>query len=115
MGLLDSVMQNDGLGVFNTDEFGETATLRLPSGSTRSIVVIVDRTEPPTADEWNQGVREVMRVEVRNDSTYGVSATELDQGKHKIDLSYRPSETAKTYLLGAPISIDSAHLIFRVK
>lgn len=115
MGLLDGAMQGDRQAFFDADGFGESATLRLPSGTTRTVTVVVDRNVPPTQDEWDQGVREVMQVEIPNDATYGVTSAEVNQGKHRIDLSFRPGETAKTYNLGAPSSIDAAHLVFRVK
>lgn len=115
MGLLADVMAADNAGVFDTDAFGETVTVRLPDGSTRSITAIVNRDVAPTGDEEALQIQEIMLVAVANDSSAGIASTEFDAGRWQIDLAYRPGETARTYLLGAPVSIDSAVMIFRVK
>lgn len=115
MGLLDDAMASDRIGFFSTDEFGESVTFRPATGSTRTITVVVNRDIMPDANEEELGIKEVMLVSVANDSTYGIALTDLAGGKPSIDLAYRIGETAKTYILGHPVSIDSAQLIFRVK
>jgi len=115
MGFLSDIQHDDAqFGFFSTDEHAEAVTFRPWNGATRTINVIVNRDVDPTDDEQATGVREVMLVNVESHATRGILVTALNANKDKIDLSYRPGETAKTYMLGMPISVDANSLTFRV-
>lgn len=114
MGLLDQQMQDDQLAFLNSDEFGESVTFYPYGGTSRTITVIVNRDAPPTQDEFDSNLREVMLVSIANHATRGVTSSSYSS-RDEIALSFRPGETAKRYLLGMPVSIDAAMLHFRIK
>lgn len=115
MSNFSEIMELDMTAMTSVEEFGETVVYVKGAGATRSIAAIVEREVVPTEDELQRGLKEVMIIRVRNDSTYGISATELDGGKDCIRVAYRIGGTAKDYALGIPLHIDPAELIFRVK
>lgn len=115
MNLLDGILQDDNdFGFFDSDTFAESVTFRPWNGTNRTIKVIVNRSVDPTTDEIVAGFKEVMLVSVANHATRGISITAFTGGKDRIDLSYRPGEAARTYVLQKPVDLDSMQLLFRV-
>lgn len=104
------------MAAFNdSDGFAESAVFRPHNGTPRTIYPVVNRDIAPDGDEEAMGVKEIMLITVPNSATTGVLSTELNAGKDKIDLAYRVGETARSYILGHPVSIDVASLTFRCK
>lgn len=113
MGLLDDVLEDDARFAFtDTDVFGETVTYKPAAGSNRSIKAVVHRNLPPIDD--NGVIRYPVVIEVENNSTRGISSTELDSGADKISVAYRHGGTAQDTKLGVPEAQDAGMLVFRV-
>lgn len=78
MGLLDDVLRSDSLAFVDSDVFGESVTLVLPTGATRSVSAVVDRNVPI---ELSDGAfKPGTTATLRNDSTYGIAWSELSVG-----------------------------------
>lgn len=95
---------------------GETITWTAPDGTTRSIVALVDRRPPTRADGSGIIMQPQAEIDVRNDSTYGVSATEtLQRGSFTI-AERRGGATTKTFLVTDPavqlVAQDAGRLRF---
>lgn len=113
MGILDSVLADDRFAFNDADIFGESATYKPKSGTTRAIKVVINRNVPPFVDSQNV-VRYPLLISVVNSATYGISSTELDTGADKISLPFRYGGTAQDFALGVPESQDAGQLTFRL-
>ena len=99
MGIFDDMLASDAAGF--TDGWGEAVTLTFQDATTRSVYAIVDR-DPPA--EFGNGNVPSMVLTFRNDSTYGLAASEVDGGG--------VITVTVAYPLGATAT---AHQIHRVK
>lgn len=113
MGLLDTVMAADMAGVLDTDEFGESITYTPTSGSAVAITAIVDRAPPEAVNEFGEILAGVMRVQIANVATTGV--TSVDTGGDTITVAYRKGGTAAAYRVVKVIAQDSASWLLLVR
>ncbi len=97
------------------DEFGEPVTY-MPSGAgVREIVAIVDR-EAPAELEGMPGAHATRTlVHVANDSTLGISSSEVNVSQDKIQLSVRIDETDKQKLIVKIIEQDAGMMLLEVR
>ena len=88
------------------DTFGETVTYYPSGGGTRSIDAVVSRDPIGRLDGAPHGKTQHIVVSVANDSSIGISSSEIDTGKDKIELVYRIGETAQQRVITKIVSID---------
>ncbi len=116
MGFLNDIMHDDlRFGLHSTDEHGESVTITKADATTYTVNAVVNRSVEPTPEEESQGVKEVMFVSLENHSTRGVAVESMNAGTWRVTVAFRIGETARTYILGRPVSIDAAELVFRIK
>ena len=72
---------------------GETVTYLPAAGGSRSLTAIIDREPPTIYDASGNAVTAEFMVRVHNDSTIGISASELDTGGDGIELLEHSSDT----------------------
>lgn len=84
MGTLDEVMAIDAEAFVDTDAFGESVTYTRSAkngGTTRTIKAVIDRNPPEKISATiTTGNKKMYVVVVRNDSTYGISSSQIDLG-----------------------------------
>jgi hypothetical protein len=103
MSIFSDLMRDDFVAVFaNPDEFGEAEgamTYRKAlTGVTRSIRGVLDRNPPQRALPNGATWAPRLTVQVPNDGTYGILASELNaMGNDKITVAERVGETARTF------------------
>jgi hypothetical protein len=108
MGLLDSVITDDGAVFVDSDGFGESVVYLKGDGTTRSISATVFRLTPDDL----QGAAERTRIrrlelEVRNSATLGITPGELDLGKDRLQVAWRRGETATNWAIMQILSQDA--------
>jgi len=97
---LRDMIDDDATSVFlNTGEFAETVTYyprtrTATANSSRSIAAVVIRQSLQSVGENGISVLPVWEVHVHNNSTTGISSTELDLGGDQIGFPPRDGETA---------------------
>lgn len=117
------MISDDAASVFiNTDEFAESVTYkpRLKSGdtraSTRAINAVVIREQAATVDEdGNETIAPIFEVHVANDSTIGISSTELDLGGDEISFPVRDGQTATDRAINALMFIDNGMIVLQCR
>lgn len=77
------------------DEFGVNVKYIFVGGSERTIKAIVSRQEHKNIEGMRSTNAPVFEVMLRNDSSYGVSSSEINTGGDKIELAARYGETVK--------------------
>lgn len=92
-------------------QFGESVTYVPDSGAERTIQAIVER-ETQVIDNGIPALATVVRV--RNDSTLGISATEIDTGTDQLKVSLRVGEAAQTRQIVRVVSTDNGFVRFMV-
>ncbi len=81
----------------------------------RSISAVVNRNPAARPDELTRGVTPSLEISVRNDSTYGISISELQAGGDAIYLKLRLGDSADTRIeLVPPDTQDAGMLTFRI-
>jgi hypothetical protein len=93
---LHDLIESDAVTVFcNTDDFAESVTYYPRSGSSRSINAIVSREQIATfSEDGGQLNLPSFQVHVANDSTNGISSSELDLGGDEIAIPPRDGKSA---------------------
>jgi len=103
-------MTNDFLA-----EFGEPISYLPAGGGEREITAIVDR-EPPAELEGMPGSHSPrLVISVANNSTDGISSSEINISKDKVELSVRINETAQERLITKIISQDAGMMSLEVR
>lgn len=96
-------------------EFGEPIKYLPAGGGSRDITAIVDR-EPPAELEGMPGAHASrLVIGVANDSTDGISSSEINTGKDKAELTVRINETAVQKLITKIISQDAGMMKLEVR
>lgn len=96
-------------------EFGEPIKYLPAGGGSRDITAIVDR-EPPAELEGMPGVHASrLVISTANDSTKGISSSEINIGKDKAELTVRINETAVEKLITKIISQDAGMMKLEVR
>jgi hypothetical protein len=101
----------DSAGDFFT-EFGEAVTYLPSGGGSREIIAVVDR-EPPEELTGGGHAPKVI-ISVANDSDDGISSSEINKSKDKVELSVRIGETAQQRLITSIISQDAGMMMLGV-
>ena len=96
-------------------EFGEPIKYLPAGGGSRDITAIVDR-EPPAELEGMPGAHASrLVISVANDSTDGISSSEINISKDKAELTVRINETAVQKLITKIISQDAGMMKLEVR
>jgi hypothetical protein len=98
--------------------FGEPAVFRASSqAEPRSITVVLDREPPAPMEIADAEAAPAQRIEVhvRNDSTHGIAATELDRGTGRIELAWRIGDTPTSRAIAKIVRQDRAVLVLEVR
>jgi len=94
--------------------FSESITYRPRGGGTRSITAMVSRVD---RTQW-QGVDNAVTVQavivVRNSSTTGISATEINTGGDAVDYSTRDGKAAETRSITRIVDTNGSTVTFEV-
>jgi hypothetical protein len=115
MGLLDEVAAVDSLAFVDTDAFGETVIYRKDMSIARSISAVVDRRAPEDTIGGN-AITPHMVLSVRNDSTYGIDANELNVNGDRIEIYYRIGDASrKMFTICELVEHDAGMLLIRVR
>jgi len=80
-------------------EFGETVTYYPAGGGSRSIDAIVTREPTGRLDGASHGTTQKLMITVANDSTIGISSSEIDTAKDKVSLVNRIGEAAQQRII----------------
>lgn len=84
---LRNLIKSDAASVFlQTDEFAELLTYRFAGGGTRSVKAIVDREPPEVYDAAGNVVQPKYMINLHNNCTTGVKASEVDTGGDRVEL-----------------------------
>ena len=110
MGILDSVMADDGLAFCDSDVFAESVTYTKANGTTRTINAQIFRQPPSPAN--GHPVASVT-VHVVNSSTTGIAASEIEPGRDKITFAPRLGKDTVAMTLPNPEQQDAGMLTFR--
>lgn len=115
MSLADRIVSDAGNVFLNSDHFAETVTYyphRFPpsAGTSRSIKAVVVRNQVSTFNPDEQIVPE-FEVRVANNSTTGISSSELNTGGDQIGLSVRIGETATRRSVQTLVEHDEGMLV----
>jgi hypothetical protein len=94
--------------------FGETITYRPGAGGTRTIEAKVSRTDRTQWAGLDNAAIMSATITVRNDSTTGISATEIDTGGDRIDYQVRDGATATTRSITRVIDTNGSTITFEV-
>lgn len=97
-------------------DFGETVTYVPLSGSERSISAIVDRAPPmpPAGSPVKAGLAPKITAEVANDSTNGITSSELNTGGDKLKLAVRIGEAATARPIITVLRHDAGSLLLGI-
>lgn len=100
----------------------ETLVYRPGTGAARNVKALVDREPPAGTPEVGQAISKAIRIAVVNqatdagDDTYGgISATEIDTGRDRIDVARRVGQTAVSRPFGAMVEQDGGMLNLEVR
>lgn len=122
MTLRDTISADATLVFCNTNDFAESVTYipRLQTGdaraSTRAIDAVVFREQLQTVSEdGGETVAPYFEVHVANDSTDGISSTELDCGGDKISFPARDGMAATDRAVARLIGQDHGMLILECR
>lgn len=112
---LKQMMQDDAGSVFlNTDEFAETVAYGAVGAiSRRSIKAVVFREAIAGTEESGGVVTPVFEVHVANNSTTGISSTEINLGGDVIDFPVRDGLASSTRRIVAITTQDEAMLVLQ--
>jgi len=96
-------------------EFGEQIEYLPAGGGSRSIKAIVDR-EPPAELDGMPGAHATRTtITVANNSTTGISSSEINLGGDKVEVSVRINETARQKRITGIISQDNGMMTLEVR
>lgn len=97
------------------DVLGEEDVTYYPyGGNSRAIKALVDRDEVQPIPGTPHGISPGAEITVRNDSTYGISSSELDKNLDKISYAIRIGEVAQSRKIIAIVSVDNGMMTLRV-
>lgn len=109
----------DDLLVDTTDEFletfGEDIKYLPAGGGQREIVAIVDRGQPAPLDGAPHGHSPLLTISVANDSTTGISSSEIDTGGDKVELAVRIGETVQQRRITKVLSQDAGMMKLEIR
>jgi len=92
-------------------QYGETVGYYNRDGDpVRNILAIVERNELQIISETGEITGQAIVIRVRNDSTYGISSSEVDTGGDEISFPLRVGDTAQRRAIVRVIN-DSAGLL----
>jgi hypothetical protein len=97
--------------------WGEAVTYKPSVGATRSISAVIDRPGVRKSDipgAYAANGPEIL-VRVINDSTTGITASEVNTGKDLISLAVRLGQTAQDRLITKVVSHDEGLVVLEVR
>jgi hypothetical protein len=122
MTLRDAINNDAQLVFLNTDEFAETVTYhpRLFAGGdsrpTRSIKAVVFReTMATVTEDGGTTLLPMFEVHVENDSTLGISSTELDTGGDQLEFAARDGVAATKRTITRVVTQDHGMLVLECR
>jgi hypothetical protein len=87
---------SDAVSVFlSSDEFAETVVYNPHGGGSRTILAVVDREPPSIMDDLGNVVSLSFMVYVANDATAGITATEVDTGGDRLQISAMAGQVSR--------------------
>ena len=95
------------------DAFGESIVYKPAGGGEREIVAIVDRN--PNINNAPHGISLAMSITIANNSTTGISSSEVDTGGDKVTLAVREGETAQDRLIKSITSQDCNMMTLEIR
>jgi hypothetical protein len=105
----------DAAAIITASDFGETVIYRKDMSIARSIVAVVNRRAPEDTIGGNAHTPHMLLL-VRNDSTYGIDANELNVGGDRIEIFYRIGEASrKVFTICELVEHDAGMLLIRVR
>lgn len=107
----------DAIDVFlDTDEFAETIQyLKRGGADPRSIKAIVDRSPPEIITATPSQIAPKFVVSVANDSTYGISSTELTLDGDALTFADREGKAAEKHIISSLIRQDAGVLVLGLR
>jgi len=102
-------MMIDGMNMLLTLR-GESIVYYPVSGSSRTILALVDRVGPQDIPELPEGTTEAFRINVLNDATLGISSAEINLRKSKVGLPRRLGLSNQTRVILAIENQNGAKL-----
>lgn len=95
-------------------QFGESITYYAEgAGSGRSITAMIQR-DVSVVDESGQVISQATVMRVKDDSTYGISATEIDT-IDEVSFELRVGETAQRKVIAKVLGTDNGFVRFEVQ
>lgn len=117
MSLMDDILAVDS-AVFADPDItpgGEELVYTKAGGTTRNIVGNVHRDPPIELDFGNGLFMPNMTIWIPNNTTNGITPTEVDRGGDTITVSYPKGSTAAAYpIIGSPLSQDAGGCLWAV-
>ena len=96
--------------------FGESVVYTKEDGTERTITAVIYRDPPePLADVPAKNLAHHLEVEVRNDASEGISASELKTRMDTITVAERLGETAQAFPITRLVSQDAGMLRLRLR
>lgn len=121
MTLSDQLATDATLVFANTSDFAEAVTYKpftyngQTSRANRSINAVVVRQSREVLTQDGEHAIELFEVHVANDSTTGISSSELDLGKDKLAFAPRLGETVKDFTIFRLIEHDAGMLVIECR
>jgi hypothetical protein len=121
MTVFDDILKADAAAMCNPSEFGEAVTYTpvMPTASNpiRAINAMVVRHPPRPMNAGPQWIAPRMVIHVQNDSTDGITPTQLDTGGDTITVAYKLGDTAKPYKIqaGDGAAVDTGMLTLELR
>jgi hypothetical protein len=114
MTLADALV-TDAAAIITASDHGETVIYRKDMSIARSIVAVVNRRAPEDTIGGNAHTPHMV-LSVRNDSTYGIDANELNVNGDRIEIYYRIGDASrKVFTICELVEHDAGMLLIRVR
>jgi hypothetical protein len=111
---LKQTISTDANTVFlNTDEFAEVVLYRPVLGASRSIKAVVIREELASSEESGGAVTPVFEVHVANDSTTGISSSDINLGGDSLEFPVRDGLANSTRRIVSILFQDTGMLVLQ--
>ena len=98
-----------------TDVFAETITYKPNGGAERSIEAIVTREPAAQVPGAPHGYGPLLKIDVENSATTGISANEIDIGLDLVSVAVRIGDTAQDRSFAGILSQDVGRVIYEVR
>lgn len=94
---------------------GESINYLPSGGGSRAISAIVDRRQPTALDAVPHGTAPLLTIQVLNDATDGISSSEINIGRDKVEVSERIGQAAQQHRFTKILSQDLGMMKLEVR